>query len=943
MPATVAKMIQEVIEKAKTEVANAVLASESKGSVYDMANVLSSYEDYDDAVQFEIEKQYLAIIITEFYADEDEEIKEMVAEIVEEIKIAEDEDELSETITKFVDVNNLIELYQARETAYAVIEVYENALAEDETLTTAQERIIRNAIKEAKSDIKEAEDAPAVYAVLDALETVVKDTSSAFQNTIDELLELKETLENAESNIDAYLTSIADDGDYPTVVSEANKIKTYIETVANIEDTADIDDAIEEINNVIEYVLDDSTDGEGNLTAKETETFGEDNDITLKNLHVMKAAIDKAIEDAATLQAQLEAIIEYTTTHLNSVESLLANVELEDEELAEIESMIAKTRAVISTKDSASILSAVNAFDAFMDAYYEDILEEAEVNEFATVKANAIATLEEYLESKVKVGTNKVSTVAKNAISDIEELTLDNDDDIDDIETKLNTALKEIELLEAKYNEIAKLDEIKKTLNLSGYNITGVYKVEDLITAIEAKESVEEAQAVLTKEVMAMIADQEALDAQKVADIEYLSVYLENEDPTVVAATKEAIQKIDKAEVLSSIYDNKDKEIVSEQTIVKTIKETIAEAIAAQEAAEAEAAAAEAEAKAEAKETAKAIINEYKEMAEELGYTRVVNTLTNVYLVNASEAESVGDAEQAVADAKTFIENFDADFFAKINAIDKINTIYVDGETTFNDNSVATDYDEYNTLISKAKSDIIAAENITTVDNTLETLEKAVDDLLDNIEAYVTDKEAAKEKLAEYNNAPNTLITYYQAKLDEISLAKYLEYEGEDETTVFTEPTNTYSKILIMYCFYLKSAKQVDMPSSESSNSFYETEKANIDKITNVSVSGSTITITASDNLEKYTNSTTYEDNYFPILVDLGMDSSRITATGNYSIEDVDKTAAYDWGATNNNQFILWLSQDWIGTGKTLTFVVDKDKATEQTIQVNLVFEVDAE
>ena len=92
--------------------------------------------------------------------------------------------------------------------------------------------------------------------------------------------------------------------------------------------------------------------------------------------------------------------------------------------------------------------------------------------------------------------------------------------------------------------------------------------------------------------------------------------------------------------------------------------------------------------------------------------------------------------------------------------------------------------------------------------------------------------------------------------------------------------------------------------------------------------------ITVTENvLMKSWNNGYLDAKWYGILVDLGIPKDRVTTAEGYTIEDIDKTDAGRFGATNDNQFVLWLKGN--DPSRVITFI---DKETNEALAITINF-----
>lgn len=118
---------------------------------------------------------------------------------------------------------------------------------------------------------------------------------------------------------------------------------------------------------------------------------------------------------------------------------------------------------------------------------------------------------------------------------------------------------------------------------------------------------------------------------------------------------------------------------------------------------------------------------------------------------------------------------------------------------------------------------------------------------------------------------------------------------------------------------------------------------SNMEKITNVTFSGNTITVTASADLEQYTGGPG-NLTHFALVLDLGTNKANVDAVKGYTFESSDKSSVGEWiNNPSDNQFILWLNAEKTGNGcqqdggRKITF---KDTKTGISREITIKFVV---
>ena len=107
-------------------------------------------------------------------------------------------------------------------------------------------------------------------------------------------------------------------------------------------------------------------------------------------------------------------------------------------------------------------------------------------------------------------------------------------------------------------------------------------------------------------------------------------------------------------------------------------------------------------------------------------------------------------------------------------------------------------------------------------------------------------------------------------------------------------------------------------------------------KAISIDYAENTIHVSEEDFMKSWNNGVANEK-WYAVLIDLGIFKDRIkTIEGSdYEIADVDKADAEKFGATNSNQFILWLRGAENDTSRVITFV---DNETGETVDITINF-----
>ncbi len=104
----------------------------------------------------------------------------------------------------------------------------------------------------------------------------------------------------------------------------------------------------------------------------------------------------------------------------------------------------------------------------------------------------------------------------------------------------------------------------------------------------------------------------------------------------------------------------------------------------------------------------------------------------------------------------------------------------------------------------------------------------------------------------------------------------------------------------------------------------------------NVARNGDVITVTETGTMESYNNGHA-TGKWFGLILDLGINTTNLTTTGGYGIEDCDKSDVPAWTTNaSNSKVIIWLTDaDCVENGITITF---KDTSTGLTRPVTVKF-----
>lgn len=99
---------------------------------------------------------------------------------------------------------------------------------------------------------------------------------------------------------------------------------------------------------------------------------------------------------------------------------------------------------------------------------------------------------------------------------------------------------------------------------------------------------------------------------------------------------------------------------------------------------------------------------------------------------------------------------------------------------------------------------------------------------------------------------------------------------------------------------------------------------------------GNTITINQTAPFQTYDNGAGLSQKWYGLLLDLGIARENVIAVAGYSFDsgETEDEFATQWGATNDNQFIIWLSEE---NGNVEMTFGDRDSLHED-VEINVVF-----
>ena len=99
---------------------------------------------------------------------------------------------------------------------------------------------------------------------------------------------------------------------------------------------------------------------------------------------------------------------------------------------------------------------------------------------------------------------------------------------------------------------------------------------------------------------------------------------------------------------------------------------------------------------------------------------------------------------------------------------------------------------------------------------------------------------------------------------------------------------------------------------------------------------GNTITINQTAPFQTYDNGAGLSQKWYGLLLDLGIARENVIAVAGYSFDsgETEDEFATQWGATNDNQFILWLSEE---NGNVEITFGDRDSLHED-VEISIIF-----
>lgn len=603
------------------------------------------------------------------------------------------------------------ELVKEQENANTKISIYEIAM-KDTTYSEEYKKLAQASINTAKDEVKNAESVEKVTEAINKLESTL---GGQFKEILDvateeiEKNELAKAINEAKEALSEYVSC-----GYAEIEEKAKGYIAEIEKMTNKESVEKV--AEEKLEELLELKEKADEDKEKYETAK-------------------KAALIK-------LNATLLAIEE---------------LELPEEEINSISNMIALTKEKIESVATVDdVEKAETVFNNYMEKYYKDILDDVKESQFNEIKQNALATLAQYIDSKIE----SVKDLAVETTTQIEGIKTAEENTGDIITQKLTEAMATIELEIAKNDAKTVAESLKAELK-PYTNTSNLDKVR--VRANVAIDTIEET----------MNAINSMTTASKPLDEEG------NEDAkgTAVEAVEQKVEEMKnvKKEAIKAIN-----QVINENSaeIAKQLKET--------------------------KEKAGKEVNKYIELAKAVQNTELVKSL-NTYSEFIKNATRVSEINNVVSfDGKNeltsdcllsqLIEN--TLLKERAEAIEKIETVYHDSHTDSQGNVFDVDVKndktleaKINELIAEVKNSKTTKERIAEIvtDNTGDlavAIKNAQDDYAELKSAKDTAKELIETELTTTGTGANEFATYSLKQVikgfaDEIDAVKLTQYDAD--------------------------------------------------------------------------------------------------------------------------------------------------------------------
>lgn len=292
--------------------------------------------------------------------------------------------------------------------------------------------------------------------------------------------------------------------------------------------------------------------------------------------------LQTAKSDAKTAKDNYEKTKKSVITKLNATLVAVEELELSDSDVDSITKMIELTKSKIEGVSKAEdVNKAEEVFDNYMAQYHSDINSDVKEYQFNEIKANALATLEEYTNSNIKE-VKEIATTAKKQIEAIKDV-----DATATITAKLDTATKEIEkataLNEAKTVSNGLISELRQYAaegNLSSVRV----KANIAINGIDGQYTIAKTASEIA-DIDSAIFEMKQIKKNAIKEIE--KIIAENSDVVEkeLKATKtKALAEVDKYIELAAELENKEltnslnayREFISSATRVSEINNVVA-------------------------------------------------------------------------------------------------------------------------------------------------------------------------------------------------------------------------------------------------------------------------------------------------------------------------------------------------------------------------------
>lgn len=133
---------------------------------------------------------------------------------------------------------------------------------------------------------------------------------------------------------------------------------------------------------------------------------------------------------------------------------------------------------------------------------------------------------------------------------------------------------------------------------------------------------------------------------------------------------------------------------------------------------------------------------------------------------------------------------------------------------------------------------------------------------------------------------------------------------------------------------YLKIVSADKTEGGDNTEEYYK----NMDLIT-ITNTDNVINVTAISPLNEFKNAVGMRNAWYGILVDLGIPRSKVVALKGYSFDskELNDNEAKKWGATNDNQFVLWLTGNQYQEYREMIFGANDDSVKPTSITIQFV------